>query len=82
VIATPAFHLWHHTLGEHRDRNYAPTLPWFDRIFGTYYVPKNRWPSAYGIETKLPGSLVGQLIHPFRAEPARATPAGPVAADR
>ena len=74
MIATPAFHLWHHTLGEHRDRNYAPTLPWVDRIFGTYYVPRNQWPSAYGIETKLPNSLAGQLIYPFRSAPR----AGPV----
>jgi len=82
VIATPSFYLWHHTMGEHRDRNYAPTLPWMDRIFGTYYVPRNQWPSAYGIETKLPKSLAGQLIYPFRAPEARGNPAEPVAADR
>lgn len=82
VIATPAFHLWHHTLGGLRDRNYAPTLPWVDRIFGTYHVPHNQWPSAYGIDTKLPDSLVGQLIHPFRSEPAAANSTGPIAADR
>ena len=41
VIATPAFHHWHHTLGKQRDCNYAPMLPWIDRIFGTYYLPRN-----------------------------------------
>jgi len=82
LIATPAFHLWHHTLGEHRDRNYAPTLPWIDRIFGTYYVPRNQWPSAYGIEAKLPGSLAGQLVYPFRAPDLRSSSVEPVAADR
>jgi len=35
-----------------------------DRIFGTYHVPKE-WPAAYGIEAKLPESLIGQLVYPF-----------------
>ncbi len=66
VISTPAFHHWHHTKDAHRDRNYASMLPWIDRIFGTYHLPRNQWPSAYGIDTKLPSSLVGQLVNPFR----------------
>ena len=69
LIATPAFHHWHHTLGEQRDRNYAPMLPWIDRIFGTYHLPRNEWPSGYGIEARLPGSLGGQLMYPLRAPP-------------
>ena len=72
LIATPAFHHWHHTIGEQRDRNYAPMLPWIDWIFGTYYLPRNRWPSAYGIEAKLPDSLGGQMMCPFRPQPSLA----------
>ena len=68
VIATPAFHHWHHTLPEPRDRNFAPMLPWVDRIFGTHYMPRNQWPSAYGIDAKLPGSLGAQLAYPFRPQ--------------
>ncbi len=64
LFATPAFHHWHHTLAEPRDRNYASMLPWMDWIFGTHYLPKE-WPSAYGIENKLPPSMVGQLINPI-----------------
>ncbi len=64
LIATPAFHHWHHTLGEPRDRNYASMLPWMDWIFGTWYLPK-AWPSSYGIEAKLPRSLGMQLAYPF-----------------
>ena len=41
------------------------TLPWFDRIFGTHYLPRKQLPSAYGIEAKLPDSLGGQLIYPL-----------------
>lgn len=81
LISTPAFHHWHHTLADHRDHNFASMLPWVDWIFGTWYLPRNRFPSAYGIETKLPGSLGGQLIYPFRPQPPEASLRGPVAAD-
>jgi sterol desaturase/sphingolipid hydroxylase (fatty acid hydroxylase superfamily) len=56
LISTPAFHRWHHTVGEQRDRNYASMLSLMDRIFGTYHLPRNQWPSAYGIEEKPPAS--------------------------
>jgi sterol desaturase/sphingolipid hydroxylase (fatty acid hydroxylase superfamily) len=74
VIATPAFHHWHHTIGAQRDCNYSPTLPWIDRIFGTHYLPRDRWPSGYGIEAKLPDSLVGQMMFPLRPRPSLAGP--------
>jgi len=64
LIATPAFHHWHHTLAQPRDRNYASMLPWMDRIFGTYYLPAH-WPSAYGTDDNLPDSLGGQLAYPL-----------------
>jgi sterol desaturase/sphingolipid hydroxylase (fatty acid hydroxylase superfamily) len=64
LISTPAFHHWHHTLREPRDRNYASMLPCMDWIFGTYYLPRE-WPSAYGTETPLPASLGGQLLYPL-----------------
>ncbi len=69
LVSTPAFHHWHHTLAEPRDRNFASMLPCIDWIFGTYYLPRNRWPAAYGIEAALPRSLAGQLVYPFRVEP-------------
>jgi sterol desaturase/sphingolipid hydroxylase (fatty acid hydroxylase superfamily) len=69
LISTPAFHHWHHTLNGPINRNYASTLPWLDWIFGTHFLPKNEWPSAYGIEEKLPDSLIGQLAYPLALEP-------------
>jgi sterol desaturase/sphingolipid hydroxylase (fatty acid hydroxylase superfamily) len=70
IVATPAFHHWHHTLGARRDCNYASMLPCIDRLFGTYYLPHNQWPSTYGIETKLPASLGAQMLYPLRPPPA------------
>lgn len=81
VIATPAFHHWHHTLPEPRDRNYASMLPVMDWVFGTHYLPPKQWPSAYGIDAKLPRSLGGQLLYPFGLEPPQVVLPEPVAAD-
>ena len=73
LIATPGFHHWHHTRSAARNQNYASMLPWMDRIFGTHHLPK-QWPSAYGIEAKLPSSLVGQLVYPLREAPEESLP--------
>ncbi len=78
LVATPAFHHWHHTLAEPWDRNFASMLPWLDRIFGTYHLPR-QWPASYGITAELPPSLAGQLVHPFRPQPGAAAPLPPAA---
>ena len=65
LLATPAFHHWHHTRGVMTDRNYAATLPWLDRMFGTYYMPRKQWPEAYGTDTPVSPNLAVQLVDPF-----------------
>ncbi len=64
VIASPAFHHWHHTRDDHRDHNYSSMLPFMDRVFGTFYLPRE-WPAAYGIDRPMPESVTGQLLDPF-----------------
>ena len=49
VIATPAFHHWHHTLSGPINRNYAPMFPVLDRVFGTLHLPRGEWPGEYGV---------------------------------
>ena len=65
LVSTPAFHHWHHTKTGPLNRNYASTLPWLDWIFGTHHLPRNQWPEAYGIRTKLPTTLTEQLTYPW-----------------
>jgi len=49
-MVTPRFHHWHHGLEQEAiDVNFAIHFPLYDRIFGTYHMPKNRWPKAYGV---------------------------------
>ncbi|MDG3008074.1 sterol desaturase family protein, partial [Paludisphaera mucosa] len=71
LVATPAFHHWHHTRNGPINRNYAAALPWIDWLFGTRHLPGD-WPEAYGIKAKLPDSLIGQLAYPLRDRPSAA----------
>jgi sterol desaturase/sphingolipid hydroxylase (fatty acid hydroxylase superfamily) len=64
LISSPAFHHWHHTNDEHRDRNFAAVFPWIDRLFGTAWLPKH-WPPSYGIDAESPSTLKGQLLEPL-----------------
>jgi sterol desaturase/sphingolipid hydroxylase (fatty acid hydroxylase superfamily) len=65
LIATPAFHRWHHTADCHRDHNYASTLPMFDRLFGTWYLPNREQPLRFGVDGATHLSFFGQLLKPF-----------------
>ncbi len=76
VVATPAFHHWHHTRFDHIDHNYASTLPWLDRVFGTWYVPRH-WPEAYGVAEPISGGLGALLIEPLMARQRRPGPPSP-----
>jgi sterol desaturase/sphingolipid hydroxylase (fatty acid hydroxylase superfamily) len=68
VIASPAFHHWHHT-NDHPElynNNYASMLPFLDRAFGTLHLPKGQHPQKYGIDQTLQPGVLGQLIEPFQ----------------
>ena len=70
VIASPRFHRWHHAdESAAQDKNFAGLLPVIDRIFGTYYMPKDARPESFGTATPVPAGLLRQLAFPFR--PAR-----------
>jgi len=64
LVATPAFHHWHHSRVDHINRNYAAMLPVLDRVFGTHYLPR-QWPAQYGIQAAHPPTLGAQLIAPM-----------------
>jgi len=67
VIASPAFHRWHHArAAEGKDRNFAGLFPWIDLLFGTLYLPRGRQPVVFGVDDPVPRRLAGQLLFPFR----------------
>ena len=67
LIATPAFHHWHHANENHEtsNKNFSGLLPWVDWIFGTFYLPK-KYPAKYGINEKMPDDYLGQMARPFK----------------
>jgi sterol desaturase/sphingolipid hydroxylase (fatty acid hydroxylase superfamily) len=67
VLTTPQFHHWHHSSDRPAiDTNYAVHLPVFDYLFGTFHMPEQHWPVAYGTTKPLPRSFLGQLAYPLR----------------
>jgi sterol desaturase/sphingolipid hydroxylase (fatty acid hydroxylase superfamily) len=69
VIASPAFHRWHHsTEDEGLDKNFAGMFPFIDLAFGTFYMPDGRPPERFGIRNNdVPDGFLAQLTYPFRA---------------
>ncbi|MBD2125367.1 sterol desaturase family protein [Microcoleus sp. ZQ-A2] len=68
VLASPAFHRWHHTMDEEGwGKNFAGLFPIYDVIFGTFYMPRGRQPKNFGLygET-ITENFMAQLVYPFR----------------
>lgn len=66
VIATPVFHRWHHSRErEAWDKNFAGLLPVWDMLFGTFHMPRDRYPENFGICDPMPTGILGQLWEPF-----------------
>ncbi len=69
LIATPAFHRWHHTSeAEGRDKNFAGLLPLWDLLFGTFHMPAGVTPKRFGVDAPpVPKGYWAQLWFPFRS---------------
>ncbi|MBM4268666.1 MAG: sterol desaturase family protein [Deltaproteobacteria bacterium] len=68
VVASPAFHRWHHAAEEDGlNRNFAGLFPFIDLLFGTFHMPRDRAPARFGIpDGDVPEGIVAQLAWPFR----------------
>ncbi len=72
IFVSPNMHRWHHATEEvARDKNFCVVFAFVDYLMGTYYVPDNALPKAYGsdmselddIEKK---SILKELWVPFK----------------
>jgi sterol desaturase/sphingolipid hydroxylase (fatty acid hydroxylase superfamily) len=73
LLATPQFHHWHHGAeAEAVDKNFAVHLPLLDWLFGTFHLPGDRWPAAYGLAdgAAVPRGYLLQFMLPFRSKGA------------
>jgi sterol desaturase/sphingolipid hydroxylase (fatty acid hydroxylase superfamily) len=78
LIASPAFHRWHHTAEQAGlDKNLAGLFPLFDAIFGTLYFPR-RASTRYGLyNDRMSDNIFAQLAYPFRKRRPVAVPPRP-----
>jgi sterol desaturase/sphingolipid hydroxylase (fatty acid hydroxylase superfamily) len=74
IFVSPNMHRWHHAAGDPEaiNKNFAIVFAWIDVLFGTYYVPKNRLPTTYGVldengEQVVTEDYLSQLVYPLVA---------------
>jgi len=72
-VIQPRYHHWHHTSQKEAiDKNYAIHFPWVDRIFGTHYLPGDKWPDTYGLNNEtIPSGFWRQFVYPFTRKESR-----------
>ena len=70
LLATPRFHHWHHGIEKEAiDVNFSIHFPLFDKLFGTHYMPRDAWPSGYGIKGHpVPLGYLKQFLYPFSSK--------------
>jgi sterol desaturase/sphingolipid hydroxylase (fatty acid hydroxylase superfamily) len=68
IFASPRFHRWHHTRShEGGNKNFANLFSFWDRVFGTYYLPADRIAQKFGLDNeRIPEKYLAQLMYPFR----------------
>jgi len=73
-LVTPRFHHWHHGIEKEAiDVNFAIHFPLYDKLFGTYHLPGDKWPSGYGVGGHpVPSGYWQQFLYPFRREKKQA----------
>jgi sterol desaturase/sphingolipid hydroxylase (fatty acid hydroxylase superfamily) len=67
VLASPAFHRWHHATDARAiNKNFASLLPVYDLLFGTFYKPADQQPTEFGVhDDAVPEGILGQMLYPF-----------------
>ena len=68
IFTTPQFHHWHHADDPTAyNTNYAVFFSFVDRMFGSYYLPDDKWPEKYGVsQPNYPKGFIPQFLYPFR----------------
>ena len=72
IVAGPELHRWHHSLDlEESNHNYGNNLIIWDLLFGTRYLPSDRYIGKLGIPVaNYPMNFFSQLMAPFRRFPS------------
>lgn len=72
ILSSPAMHQIHHSVDErHRDKNFSVVFSFWDRLFNTLSIPKEKERVTYGIPlhpTKRYDGFFECMLNPFRSE--------------
>jgi sterol desaturase/sphingolipid hydroxylase (fatty acid hydroxylase superfamily) len=84
ILVTPRFHHWHHGIEDEAvNVNFAVHFPILDRVFGTYFLPADRWPSGYGVQGHpVPNGYLAQFAYPFQRGRVAPTASGAAGAPK
>lgn len=68
-FVTVRYHHWHHAADPKAvDVNFAIHFPFIDKLFHTFYLPKDAWPERYGLlGSSVPAGFFAQFLAPFRS---------------
>ncbi len=68
LLASPAFHRWHHSSElPALDKNFAQLFSFYDFVFGTAYFPRGVVSQQYGLSgERIEVGIWAHLSHPFR----------------
>jgi sterol desaturase/sphingolipid hydroxylase (fatty acid hydroxylase superfamily) len=71
LFVSPLFHQWHHAridgnVDGHGVGNYGAIFSIWDRMFGTWSVPKVSRPRCFGVEEAPAPTVIGLVMHPLR----------------
>ncbi|WP_342710745.1 sterol desaturase family protein [Bradyrhizobium sp. B124] len=72
VLVSPEFHHWHHSSEvEAKDKNFAGVFSFYDWLFGSVYLPREKKPKTFGVGHPMPSGYLRLLAHPFRVWTSR-----------
>jgi sterol desaturase/sphingolipid hydroxylase (fatty acid hydroxylase superfamily) len=67
ILTDPTHHRWHHTSErEAAHKNYAALFAFYDVLFGTYFYPKDKVPTEFGLKAKIPQQFVALMLWPIK----------------
>ncbi len=68
IFSTTDLHRWHHSVViDESQKNFGNNLAIWDKVFGTWFKPLDRRPTAVGLGEPYPQSWWGQVRAPFRS---------------
>jgi sterol desaturase/sphingolipid hydroxylase (fatty acid hydroxylase superfamily) len=78
LLGSPVYHRWHHTVEScGGQKNFATMFPFWDLLFGTFYMPRGIQPDGFGQDVEMGEDFIEQCLDPFLDHRTNARAAAP-----